>query len=55
MALAEIVIRSAEDLPGASCATCGQPMRVIPSTRKGQYFHRCGSCNVTVEATAPEP
>jgi DNA topoisomerase-3 len=29
------------------CATCGQPMRVIPSTRKGQFFLRCGGCDIT--------
>ena len=34
------------------CATCGQPMRIIPSTRKGQYFLRCATCGITREAEA---
>ncbi len=33
----------------APCATCGRPMRVIPSTRKGQWFHRCTECGLTQE------
>lgn len=32
------------------CATCGQPMRIIPSTRKGQFFLRCAVCGITREA-----
>ncbi|HEY6007557.1 MAG TPA: DNA topoisomerase, partial [Geobacteraceae bacterium] len=39
--------------PGApepiACAQCGRPMRVIPSTRKGQWFHRCADCGTTQE------
>ncbi len=34
------------------CATCGQPMRIIPSTRKGQFFLRCAACGITREAEA---
>ena len=35
------------DLPEAGvCATCGQPMRLIPSTAKGKYFRRCALCGV---------
>ncbi|HQL48097.1 MAG TPA: DNA topoisomerase 3 [Holophaga sp.] len=29
------------------CPTCGQPMRVIPSTRRGQWFQRCSACGIT--------
>jgi DNA topoisomerase-3 len=32
------------------CATCGKPMRVIPSTRKGQWFHRCTDCGTMIES-----
>ena len=48
MALAEISIRSAADLPGASCATCGQP--VAPGEGIAALFHgrmlrfRCAGC-----------
>jgi DNA topoisomerase-3 len=28
------------------CARCGQPMRLIPSTARGQYFRRCAPCGV---------
>jgi len=31
--------------PGV-CGKCGQPMRLIPSTAKGQYFRRCAPCGV---------
>jgi hypothetical protein len=45
------VVRELQDAPaphvsGGPCATCGQPMRVIPSTRRGEFFHRCSVCNV---------
>jgi DNA topoisomerase-3 len=34
-------------LPEAGvCATCGQPMRLIPSTARGKYFRRCAPCGV---------
>jgi DNA topoisomerase-3 len=37
----------APDLPEAGlCAKCGQPMRLIPSTARGQYFRRCAPCGV---------
>ena len=29
------------------CPTCGRARRVIPSTRKGQWFLRCGDCGVS--------
>jgi len=38
-----------------NCATCGQPMQVVPSTRRGQWFHRCAHCNIIQEAAAKEP
>jgi rRNA maturation endonuclease Nob1 len=39
------------DLPEAGvCASCGQPMRLIPSTAKGKYFRRCAPCGVMVQA-----
>ncbi len=33
--------------PGV-CATCGQPMRLIPSTARGKYFRRCAPCGILV-------
>jgi DNA topoisomerase-3 len=27
------------------CPSCGKPLRVIPSTRRGEFFHRCLSCH----------
>jgi DNA topoisomerase-3 len=33
------------------CPACGTTMRVIPSTRKGQWFHRCAACGKSQEAT----
>ncbi len=35
------------------CPTCGKTMRVIASTRKGQWFHRCTGCGRTQEAPTP--
>jgi len=35
------------NLPEAGlCATCGQPMRLIPSTARGKYFRRCAPCGI---------
>jgi DNA topoisomerase-3 len=35
------------DLPEPGvCPKCGQPMRLIPSTARGQYFRRCAPCGV---------
>ena len=46
--------KPAEALPESRpCETCGQPMRVIPSTRKGQYFLRCAVCGLT-QAMSPQ-
>ena len=38
-----------------ACGTCGQPMRVIPSTRKGQWFYQCLDCGTIQEAKPAEP
>ena len=38
-----------------ACGTCGQPMRVIPSTRKGQWFYQCQDCGTIQEAKPAEP
>jgi DNA topoisomerase-3 len=29
------------------CRSCGQMMRLIPSTTKGKYFHRCTPCGIS--------
>ncbi len=43
------------DLPEAgTCAACGQPMRLIPSTARGQYFRRCAPCGILEPAKKPE-
>jgi len=35
------------DAPDAGlCASCGQPMRLIPSTTRGKYFRRCAPCGI---------
>jgi len=35
------------DLPEPGvCATCGKPMRLVPSTARGKYFRRCVPCGV---------
>lgn len=39
----------------ALCATCGKPMRVIPSTRRGQWFQRCADCGTTLEVGPAKP
>jgi hypothetical protein len=48
MTLADIVIRSAADLTGASCATCGQPVRPgegIAALFRGRMLRfRCPGC-----------
>jgi DNA topoisomerase-3 len=33
-----------------ACPTCGHLTRVIASTRKGQWFHRCSDCGTSTEA-----
>jgi DNA topoisomerase-3 len=32
---------------GKACGTCGKPMRVIPSTQRGEFFLRCSDCGIT--------
>ncbi len=49
----EKTLEAAPEAP--PCASCGRPMRVIPSTRKGQYFLRCAACGITQEAKSPAP
>jgi DNA topoisomerase-3 len=54
------VVSELQDAPapqvhGSPCATCGQPMRIIPSTRRGDFFHRCSQCNVTQPMTKASP
>ncbi|HJV89642.1 MAG TPA: DNA topoisomerase 3 [Holophagaceae bacterium] len=34
------------------CPKCAAPMRVIPSTRKGEFFHRCGPCGIVESVKA---
>ena len=36
------------------CAACGAPMQVVPSTRRGQWFHRCAACGAFEEAVIKE-
>ena len=41
-----------EALPEAGlCPDCGQPMRLVPSTARGQYFRRCPPCGRMEPAT----
>jgi len=45
------VVADLQDAPapqvlGSPCPQCGQPRRVIPSTRRGDFFHRCSPCNL---------
>ena len=30
-----------------ACQRCGKPMRIIPSTKRGQFFVRCMECEIT--------
>lgn len=34
--------------PPRPCPTCGKAMKAIPSTRRGQWFLRCGDCSITL-------
>ena len=38
-----------------ACTGCGKPTQVVPSTRRGQWFHRCRDCNLFQEAKPREP
>jgi len=45
------VVRDLEEAPaprisGPPCARCGQPTRIIPSTRRGDFYRRCSACNL---------
>ena len=37
------------------CPACGRPMRVIASTRRGEWFQRCGDCGRTLPAAPKKP
>ena len=43
--VAELQDAPAPHVHGSPCPTCGQPMRIIPSTRRGEFFHRCSPCH----------
>jgi hypothetical protein len=44
------------DLPEAGvCKTCGKPMRLIPSTKRGSYFRRCAPCGSLEPALPSNP
>jgi len=45
--VAELQDAPAPQVHGSPCPKCGQPMRIIPSTRRGDFFHRCSTCNLT--------
>ena len=52
------VVKELEEAPapqvhGAPCPKCGQPMRIIPSTKRGDFFHRCSPCNLTEPVAKP--
>ncbi|WP_306600001.1 DNA topoisomerase 3 [Geothrix sp. 21YS21S-2] len=36
------------------CPGCGQPMRIIRSTTRGQYFRRCSPCGTVEALSLPE-
>lgn len=53
------IITELQDAPapqvhGGPCPKCGQPMRILPSTRRGEFVHRCMACR-HVEAGKPAP
>ncbi|MBI1752488.1 MAG: DNA topoisomerase 3 [Acidobacteria bacterium] len=43
--VADLQEAPAPQILGSPCPSCGKPMRVIPSTRRGDFFHRCSPCN----------
>ncbi len=45
--VAELQDAPAPQAHGIPCPTCTKPMRIIPSTRRGEFFHRCSECNLT--------
>jgi DNA topoisomerase-3 len=52
--VAELQDAPAPQVHGAPCPTCGKPMRIIPSTRRGEFFHTCSPCG-HVEPVAKPP
>jgi DNA topoisomerase-3 len=48
------VVTELQDAPapqvhGSPCPKCGQPMRIIPGTKRGDFFHRCSPCNFVAQ------
>nr|WP_279341177.1 DNA topoisomerase 3 [Geothrix sp. SG198] len=53
------IVTELQDAPapqvhGGPCPKCGQPLRILPSTRRGEFVHRCMVCR-HVEAGKPAP
>nr|WP_279343132.1 DNA topoisomerase 3 [Geothrix paludis] len=53
------IVTELQDAPapqvhGGPCPKCGQPLRILPSTRRGEFVHRCMACR-HVEAGKPAP
>jgi DNA topoisomerase-3 len=53
--VAELQDAPSPQIHGQPCPKCQKPMRVIPSTRRGDFFHRCFDCGVLepVEKSGP--
>lgn len=45
----------APHIAGAPCAKCGKPTRIIPSTKRGEFFRRCSDCNINELEQKCEP
>ncbi|WP_338028438.1 DNA topoisomerase 3 [Geothrix alkalitolerans] len=52
--VAELQDAPAPQVHGGPCPKCGQPLRILPSTRRGEFVHRCMACR-HVEAGKPTP
>ena len=51
--VAELQDAPAPQVHGIPCPTCTKPMRIIPSTRRGEFFHRCSECNIMQAVVKP--
>ncbi|GLH72067.1 DNA topoisomerase [Geothrix limicola] len=51
--VAELQDAPAPHVHGKPCPTCAKPMRIIPSTRRGDFFHRCSDCNIVEPVPKP--
>ncbi|HJV49269.1 MAG TPA: DNA topoisomerase 3 [Geothrix sp.] len=51
--VAELQDAPAPHIHGKPCPTCAKPMRIIPSTRRGDFFHRCSDCNLVEPVPKP--